>query len=140
MVTGITSLDVPSLPCRRRSASAGRGGHNGASRSAGSPRRGTGMDADRLVGRRVLVMGASAGIGRVVGQRLCASGAHVAFAGRRKEVCEETAKEASGTAVGLSCDVTVEDQCRQVVEDAVEHLGGLDDVVYSTGAISLVAL
>ena len=30
--------------------------------------------------------------------------------------------------------------CRQVVEETVEHLGGLDDVVYSTGAISLVAV
>jgi NAD(P)-dependent dehydrogenase (short-subunit alcohol dehydrogenase family) len=98
------------------------------------------MSEDRLVGRRVLVMGASAGIGRAVGQRLCAAGAHVAFAARRKEVCEEAAKEANGTAVGLSCDATDEEQCRQVVEDAVEALGGLDDVVYSTGAISLVAL
>jgi NAD(P)-dependent dehydrogenase (short-subunit alcohol dehydrogenase family) len=98
------------------------------------------MSEDRLVGRRVLVMGASAGIGRAVGQRLCAAGAHVAFAARRKEVCEEAAKEANGTAVGLSCDVTDEEQCRQVVEDAAEQLGGLDDVVYSTGAISLVAL
>ena len=98
------------------------------------------MSEDRLVGRRVLVMGASAGIGRVIGQRLCAAGAHVAFASRRQDVCEETAKEAGGTAIGLACDVTDETRCRQVVEETVEHLGGLDDVVYSTGAISLVAL
>ena len=42
------------------------------------------MSEDRMVGRRVLVIGASAGIGRVIGQRLCAAGAHVAFASRRK--------------------------------------------------------
>ncbi|HXY91945.1 MAG TPA: SDR family oxidoreductase [Acidimicrobiia bacterium] len=98
------------------------------------------MGEDRLVGRRVLVMGASAGIGRVVGQRLCAAGAHVAFASRRKGVCAEAAEEAQGTAIGLSCDVTDESQCRQVVDDTVEQLGGLDDVVYSTGAISIIAL
>jgi NAD(P)-dependent dehydrogenase (short-subunit alcohol dehydrogenase family) len=98
------------------------------------------MTEGRLVGRRVLVVGASAGIGRVIGQRLAASGAHVAFAARRREVCEEIAKEAAGTAVGLACDVTDEDQCRQVVADVVERLGGLDDVVYSAGAISLIAL
>ena len=98
------------------------------------------MSEDRLVGRRVLVMGASAGIGRVIAQRLCAAGAHVAFASRRKDACEEAAKEVNGTAIGLSCDVTDEAQCRQVVDDAVELLGGLDDVVYSTGAISIVAL
>jgi NAD(P)-dependent dehydrogenase (short-subunit alcohol dehydrogenase family) len=98
------------------------------------------MGEERLAARRVLVMGASAGIGRVVAQRLCAAGAHVGFAARRREVCEEAAGEVTGTAVALSCDVTDEAQCAQVVEDAAAQLGGLDDVVFSTGAISLVAL
>ncbi len=98
------------------------------------------MSEDRLAGRRVLVMGASAGIGRVVAQRLCAAGAHVAFAARRKDVCEEAAGGVSGRSVALSCDVTDEAQCRQVIDDAVAQLGGLDDVVFSTGAISVVAL
>jgi NAD(P)-dependent dehydrogenase (short-subunit alcohol dehydrogenase family) len=98
------------------------------------------MTEGRLVGRRVLVMGASAGIGRVVARQLCGSGAHVAFAARRKEVCDEAAAEADGIAIGLACDVTDEAQCRQVVDDAVAQLGGLDDVVFSTGAISLVPL
>src|SRR5262249_35960425 len=100
------------------------------------------MTEGRLVGRRVLVMGASAGIGRGVAQQLCRGGAHVAVAARPKDVCEEAAGEVgdAGIAVGLSCDVTDEDQCRQVVEEAVAQLGGLDDVVFSTGAISLVAL
>ena len=98
------------------------------------------MSEGRLAGRRVLVLGASAGIGRVIAQRLGAAGAHVALAARRREVCEEAAAEIDGTAIGLACDVTDEEQCRQVVEDAVAGLGGLDDVVYSTGAISVVAL
>jgi NAD(P)-dependent dehydrogenase (short-subunit alcohol dehydrogenase family) len=98
------------------------------------------MNESRLDGRRVLVVGASAGIGRVIGQRLCEAGAHVAFAARRREICEEAAEEAKGVAIGLSCDVTDEAQCAQLVEDTVEGLGGLDDVVYSTGAISIVAL
>jgi NAD(P)-dependent dehydrogenase (short-subunit alcohol dehydrogenase family) len=98
------------------------------------------MGDARLQGRRVLVVGSSAGIGRVIGQRLCEAGAHVAFAARRQEACEEAAKEAGGTAIGLRCDVTSEDECRQVIADTVEQLGGLDDVVYSTGAISLVSL
>ncbi|MDQ1430060.1 MAG: hypothetical protein QOF40_662 [Actinomycetota bacterium] len=98
------------------------------------------MNDSRLDGRRVLVVGASAGIGRVIGQRLCAAGAHVAFAARRGEVCEQAAEEAKGVAIGLSCDVTDEAQCAQLVRDTVDGLGGLDDVVYSTGAISIVAL
>lgn len=98
------------------------------------------MYEGRLVGRRVLVVGASAGIGRVIGQRLSAAGAHVAFASRRKQVCEEAAAEAGGKAIGLQCDAAEEDQCHRLVADTVEGLGGLDDVVYSAGAISLVAL
>jgi NAD(P)-dependent dehydrogenase (short-subunit alcohol dehydrogenase family) len=98
------------------------------------------MNDSRLDGRRVLVVGASAGIGRVIGQRLCAAGAHVAFAARRGEVCEEAAKEAQGVAIGLSCDVTDEAQCTRLIRDTVDGLGGLDDVVYSTGAISIIAL
>lgn len=94
----------------------------------------------RLDGRRVLVVGASAGIGAVIGRRLCSAGAHVAFAARRGEVCQELATETGGTAIGLSCDVTDETQCARLIEETVEGLGGLDDVVYSTGAISLIAL
>jgi len=98
------------------------------------------MDNDRLAGRRVLLIGGSAGIGRVVGQSLCAAGAHVAFAARRVHLCEDVARAAAGTAVGLGCDVTDEAQCQRVVDEATERLGGLDDVVYSTGLISIVAL
>ncbi|HLG66963.1 MAG TPA: SDR family oxidoreductase [Acidimicrobiales bacterium] len=98
------------------------------------------MDGGDLVGRRVLVVGSSAGIGRVVGLRLCEAGAHVAFAARRKDACEAAAKEAKGTAIGVRCDVTDESECVQAIADTVDGLGGLDDLVYSTGAISLVAL
>jgi NAD(P)-dependent dehydrogenase (short-subunit alcohol dehydrogenase family) len=93
-----------------------------------------------LEGRRILVVGASSGIGRVVGHYLCDRGAHVAFAARRVQLCEEAAKDASGTAVGLACDVTDPAMCERVVEETVERLGGLDDIVYSTGLIAMVAL
>src|SRR5579863_3886618 len=98
------------------------------------------MGDGRINGRRILVVGASTGIGQVIGQRLCSEGAHVAFAARRGEVCKELAEQADGVAIGLSCDVTDEAQCSRVIEETVAGLGGLDDVVYSTGAISLVAL
>jgi NAD(P)-dependent dehydrogenase (short-subunit alcohol dehydrogenase family) len=98
------------------------------------------VNEERLVGRRVLVVGGSAGIGKVVGESLCEAGAHVAFASRRQSACEEIAKAAGGTAVGLECDVTDEAHCQRVVDETVERLGGLDDLVYSAGAISIVAL
>jgi len=98
------------------------------------------MGQKRLVGRRVLIIGGSSGIGPVVGRSLCAAGARVAFAARRRERCQQAAKEAGSGAIGLGCDVTDEAQCRRVVEEAVERLGGLDDLVYPTGLISMVTL
>jgi NAD(P)-dependent dehydrogenase (short-subunit alcohol dehydrogenase family) len=98
------------------------------------------MGGSALEGRRVLVIGSSAGIGRFVGLHLGGDGAHVAFAARRHELCSEAAAEAAGTAVGLRCDVTDPTMCEQVVTDMVAQLGGLDDVVYATGLISIVAL
>jgi NAD(P)-dependent dehydrogenase (short-subunit alcohol dehydrogenase family) len=92
------------------------------------------------MGRRILLIGGSAGIGPVVGRALCAAGAHVAFAARRQVLCDQVAKEVDGTAIGLGCDVTDESQCDRVVAAAAEGLGGLDDLVYSTGLISIVAL
>jgi NAD(P)-dependent dehydrogenase (short-subunit alcohol dehydrogenase family) len=64
----------------------------------------------------------------------------VAFASRRKALCEEAAGLSGGTAIGLQCDVTNEEHCYRVVEEATDRLGGLDDLVYSTGLISIVAL
>ncbi len=92
------------------------------------------------MGRRVLVVGASTGIGRVIGSTLADAGAHVAFAARRGDVCKEAATDAGGTAIGLECDVRDEAQCQRVVDQTVAGLGGLDDIVYSAGAISVVAL
>jgi NAD(P)-dependent dehydrogenase (short-subunit alcohol dehydrogenase family) len=97
-------------------------------------------DGNTMADRRILVVGASAGIGRVVGQELAREGAAVAFAARRVELCEEAAKESvGGRSIGLACDVTVPEMCAGAVEAAVERLGGIDDVVYSAGLISLVA-
>ncbi len=93
-----------------------------------------------LSGRRVLVVGSSAGIGRVVGLHLGTLGAHVAFAARRGELCQEVARSAPGQAIGLTCDVTDPDMCEAVVQETVDRLGGLDDVVYATGLIAIVAL
>jgi NAD(P)-dependent dehydrogenase (short-subunit alcohol dehydrogenase family) len=93
-----------------------------------------------LEGRRILVAGASVGIGRVVGQYLCGEGAHVAFAARRGALCEEVASEVQGTAIGITCDVTDESKCEQAMAETAARLGGLDDVVYAAGLISIVAL
>lgn len=93
-----------------------------------------------LAGTRVLIIGASSGVGRTLGLQAAAEGAHVAFAARRRELVESAAKEAGNDAVGLVCDVREEASCRRVVEEAVAALGGIDALVYSTAIDVLVKL
>ena len=85
-----------------------------------------------LDGRRILIVGASSGIGRSLGLQAAAAGAVVAFAARRSDLVESATAQAGGSSVGLVADVRDPAACEALVETAVEALGGLDDVVYST--------
>jgi len=93
-----------------------------------------------LQGARALVVGASSGIGREVAVQLGAGGARVVVAARRAERLEEIVAEIGGDAAGVVCDVRDPAQCDAVVAAAVEHLGGLDAVVYATAVDPLVRL
>jgi NAD(P)-dependent dehydrogenase (short-subunit alcohol dehydrogenase family) len=90
-----------------------------------------------LDGSRILIVGASSGIGRVLGLQAAAAGATVAFAARRRELVDDAAKEAGNGSVGLVCDVRDEASCAAVVASSVDALGGLDAIVYSS-AIDLL--
>ena len=93
-----------------------------------------------LQGSRVLIVGASSGIGRSIGLQLASGGASVAFAARRRDMVDAAAAEAGAAAIGLTCDVRDEASCRAVVADAVAAFGGLDAVVYSTAIDILVRI
>jgi NAD(P)-dependent dehydrogenase (short-subunit alcohol dehydrogenase family) len=93
-----------------------------------------------IEGRRILVVGASSGVGRSIGLQAAAKGAQVAFAARRRELVDSAAAEAGTGSVGLVCDVRDPASCAQVVADSVESFGGLDAVVYATAVDRLVRL
>jgi NAD(P)-dependent dehydrogenase (short-subunit alcohol dehydrogenase family) len=80
----------------------------------------------RIDGRRVLIVGASSGIGRGIATTLSAAGASIAIAARRKDRLDEVVAERPSKAIGITCDVTDPDSCEAVVQEAVEFLGGLD--------------
>ena len=89
-----------------------------------------------LEGRRVLVVGASAGIGRAIAGQFVARGAQVAFCARRPDILRAAVAEAGGGAV-VAGDVRVAEDCDRVVTDAVAALGGLDAVCYSAAVSPL---
>ena len=84
-----------------------------------------------LDGKRVLLVGGSSGLGRVIGKELVAQGARVAFTARRKDRVEAAANEAGHGAVAIAGDVTDGDACAGLVEQAVAAFGGLDALVYT---------
>lgn len=89
---------------------------------------------------RIVVVGASSGLGRCIGVGLAQRGARVALLARRRDRLENAAKEAGDNAVAIECDATDEPACRTAIDEAAAALGGIDAVVYTPGIGPLVRL
>lgn len=94
----------------------------------------------QLEGQRVLVVGASSGIGRCIAVDLAGAGARLVVAARRVDRIEATAAVCGDGAIGVVLDVTDADSCKRVVGEVAAALGGLDAVVYCPGVGHLGAL
>lgn len=82
---------------------------------------------------KIVVVGASSGLGRCIGVDRGRRGDQVALLARRQERLIEAAEEAGSGAVAIQCDVTDEKSCRAAIDEAATKLGGIDGLVYSTG-------
>jgi NAD(P)-dependent dehydrogenase (short-subunit alcohol dehydrogenase family) len=87
-------------------------------------------DADGL---RVLVVGASSGIGHAVAVSAAERGAKVAVAARRMDLLTRLADDVGGTAYELDVENTA--AIKRVVDDAASALGGLDAVVFTSTVV-----
>jgi NAD(P)-dependent dehydrogenase (short-subunit alcohol dehydrogenase family) len=98
----------------------------------------TGGDAVReLAGQRVLVTGASSGIGADLARRLAAGGATVAIAARREDRLDEVLADCRTHAPdsrAFPVDLSDLDAAARLVDDAWGALGGLDAVVNNAAA------
>ena len=84
-------------------------------------------------GLRLLVVGASSGIGHAVATSAASLGAKVAVAARRMDLLNELASAIGGFAFEL--DVADSASIGPVVDAAAEALGGLDAVVFTSTVI-----
>lgn len=89
-----------------------------------------------LAGRRLLVVGASAGIGRSVALHAAELGARVAFCGRRRARLDEAVAQAGG-GVAIVADITDPDQCVSLAAQAADALGSIDLLVMAAGVSRL---
>lgn len=77
-------------------------------------------------GARILVFGASGGLGGPIVEQLAKAGARLTVSGRRIESDHHT----------VNADLTLPDSARSVVAEAVEHHGGLDGIVIAAGVVA----
>ena len=93
-----------------------------------------------LAGRRALVTGASAGIGRATALELAAAGADVVLSARRAGRLEELAEEiadAGGTAHPIPADAADNAAIDALWATAAERLGGVPDLVVANAGRGL---
>jgi NAD(P)-dependent dehydrogenase (short-subunit alcohol dehydrogenase family) len=86
-----------------------------------------------IEGRRVLVTGASSGVGRAAAKAFVGEGATVAMLARRGDALRELAAELGERAIPIVADVSDPASARAGVQEAFEALGGVDAAVNSAG-------
>ncbi|HZT80461.1 MAG TPA: SDR family oxidoreductase [Gemmataceae bacterium] len=90
----------------------------------------------RIAGLRILITGASQGIGRALADLAARQGARVLAAARSTDLLRELAGEAKARGDVLEiveADVTRPDDRRRMADAAVRHFGGLDVLVNNAG-------
>jgi short-subunit dehydrogenase len=89
-----------------------------------------------MKGHRIILTGASEGIGRALALELAARGARLALAARDRERLETLAQECrarGGEARALPTDVTSQQDCEWLVNETVTAFGGIDVLVHNAG-------
>jgi NAD(P)-dependent dehydrogenase (short-subunit alcohol dehydrogenase family) len=89
-----------------------------------------------LGGKRILLTGASSGIGEAGAERLAREGATVVVVARRQDRLDAVAARittAGGTAISIPCDVSDLDAVDALVADVEKRVGGVDILINNAG-------
>jgi NAD(P)-dependent dehydrogenase (short-subunit alcohol dehydrogenase family) len=89
-----------------------------------------------LAGKRILLTGASSGIGEAAAEQFAREGATVVVVARRQELLDALAGRittAGGDATAIACDISDMDAVDALVADVEKRLGGVDILINNAG-------
>jgi short-subunit dehydrogenase len=92
--------------------------------------------ARTLAGRRILITGASSGIGRCLAEQAARAGARVALVARSADklaTLQQGTARSGGEGLALPADLTVREDRERLLEGIVSAWGGLDVLVNNAG-------
>jgi short-subunit dehydrogenase len=94
---------------------------------------------DTLQGKTVVITGASSGVGRAAAEAFAIQGANVVIVARGQKGIDETVaacKDLNGTAIGVSADMSLEQDVERVVEEALKITGRIDVWINNAGVMA----
>ncbi|OBJ27545.1 SDR family oxidoreductase [Mycobacterium colombiense] len=89
-----------------------------------------------LAGKRILLTGASSGIGEAAAEQFARAGATVVVVARRQDLLDALAERITttgGEALSIPCDVSDMDAVDALVADVEKRLGGIDILINNAG-------
>ncbi len=89
-----------------------------------------------LAGKRILLTGASSGIGEAAAERFARHGATVVVVARRRDLLDAVADKittSGGTAMSVPCDLSDMDAIDALVADVQQRIGGVDILINNAG-------
>src|SRR5687767_4994687 len=86
--------------------------------------------------KRIILTGASSGIGLALAKALAAEGAQLTLASRREDQLQAAARSLPGETLIVPTDVTKDDDRQRLLDRAVERFGGLDVLINNAGVSS----
>ncbi len=92
----------------------------------------------RLEGKVAVITGGNSGIGECTAEMFAKEGAKVVISARRVEQLEAVAaniKEAGGDVLVVPCDISKQEQCKNVIEKTMETFGKVDILVNNAGVV-----
>ncbi|MGE0878799.1 MAG: SDR family oxidoreductase [Acidimicrobiia bacterium] len=84
-----------------------------------------------MTGKRIWVVGASRGVGRVLALGLAAKGARVAFSARTTAPLDDAVAKVGNGAIAVPVDVTDESSIVGAAKTVLDAFGGLDVLIYA---------